>query len=240
MLALAAGWIEVNRGGSRWSVNVAVLITGLWRTGSKCWPRWESYFKAYNADVHYLSHEPMVVPGITVHVTPDDPQDEHNYSTNLGLGSKSLQSQLRALNDLRYLSRIVRESSKSYDWVFRLRPDLHLITFPESLESIKSYGLWIPTHDNWSVVPSLPGYCDKFYFGQPSDMYAVMERYDRLPTFWNECHVFHMETFMAWTCSAWPMHRTRTTFGQMRENGEYTPPHRRLNYGDTPAIEVCA
>jgi hypothetical protein len=226
-------------------MKVAVAIQGMYRTFDRCWPRIAGWLQPYNPDIYVLSHEPETVPALSerfgtnrVISVPDDPQPECDYRTGLGQGVKSLQVDLRQLNDLRTISQAVREGGCAYDWIIRIRTDLWFITLPEALESLTPDAVYIPTHDNWRVS-ELPGMNDRFAFGPPALMHPMLERYDQLPEFWSSHHMFHMETFHAWALRGVPVKRTRATFGMMRTSGEYVPPYRIASRGDVPAVEVC-
>lgn len=230
-------------------MKVALLIQGMYRTFGRCWPKMYAAFEKYAPDIYIYSHEPrdlesirLVTPSslkvrTTVFEEPDDPQPEHDYASHLGTGVKSLQVDLRQLNDLQSLSRRVRGTGIVYDWVIRLRTDLDMITLPEPLECLDPRFAYVPTHDNWF------GLCDRFMMGPPALVHKAMERYDHLPEFWEAHHVFHMESFLAWAMrdeiQAGLIARTRTTFGIARTSGEIVPPFRNSKWMDSPAVEVC-
>ena len=221
-------------------MKVAILVQGLFRTAAECWPRIAVGFASYRPDVYVLSHEPENEADIRRVINPtelfllgDLPQNECDYGTNVGPGQNSLQVQLRQLADLRKLSELVRETGIQYDWLVRTRTDLDMITLPEQLETLDPTAIYFPTHDNWF------GLNDRFFFGAPELVHRAMERYDRLPEFWNECKVFHMETFLGWAMRDVRVKRTRTTFGLLRVDGKREPPYRNARWGDVPPVELC-
>ena len=219
---------------------VAILVQGMFRTGALCWPRIAIGFAPYRLDVYVLSHEPeqeaeirRVINPTTLFMLPDLPQEEREYASHMGPGQNSLQVQLRQLSDLRKLSELVRETGIKYDWLVRTRTDLDMITLPEPLETRDPTAIYFPTHDNWF------GLNDRFFLGCPELVHRAMERYYRLPEFWQEQKIFHMETFLGWVMRDVAVRRTRTTFGSWRMNGDRLPPYRNAAWGDVPALDFC-
>jgi hypothetical protein len=220
-------------------MKVAILVQGMWRTGSRCWPKIYAGFADYHPDIYYLSHEPDKEAQIMAAMRPthiwypvDEPQPEYDYGTSLGTGVKSLQVDLRQLADLRALSLDVKGIGIKYDWLVRTRTDLDMIVLPEPLETLDPNAVYIPCHDNWF------GLNDRFMMGNPELVHRAMERYDRLPAFWLEHHVFHMETFLAWTMHGANVQRTRTTFGSWRTEKDRREPYHNPLWRDWPSTDL--
>jgi hypothetical protein len=220
-------------------MRIAILVQGRWRTGALCWPKIVVGFQEYQPDIFYLSHEPeneaeiqAVMRPTELWFPPDDPQPECDYAANLGDGVKSPQTDLRQLADLFALAEYIKKTGIHYDWLVRTRTDLDMVILPEPLDLLEADAVYIPCHDNWAIAKGLPGLNDRFAFGPPDLMRVVLARYHRLPEFWQQHHLFHMETFLAWALRDTPVKRTRTTFGLWRNGNERLAPYVSPAWGD--------